>query len=278
MKIFIFGSRGMAGHMIKEYFMKETDYDIVISSREESSDKNHYKIDILNDEKVLAALDDAKPDIIINCTGILNDEAERNQELALKVNGVFPHRLAKWANENHKKVIQISTDCVFKGDRGNYAETDKPDGATSYAISKRVGELMSDRHITIRTSIIGPEIKRNGIGLFQWFMNQKGKIHGYQKVKWNGITTLQLAKVIDAMIKNDCSGLYHITAPHPITKHHLLKMLQSIFQKNDVIITPVNAPVLDRTLKATRKDFHCQIPNYETMLFELKEWMNRCDR
>lgn len=274
MRVFIFGSRGMAGHIIKDYFRKETDYDIFSSSRENEQKKNHYKVDVLNTEKVNRVLDEVQPNIIINCIGILNDNAEQHPKTAYKVNGVFPHRLAQWANENDAKVIQMSTDCVFKGDKGNYVETDQPDGITSYALSKRLGELIDTQHITIRTSIIGPEIKRNGIGLFHWFMKQKGKINGFQKVSWNGITTLQLAKVIHSMIRSNRSGLYHITAPNPVTKYDFLKMIQSVFQKRDVNILPVDTPVLDRTLKNTRKDFHYQIPNYETMLQEMKEWMN----
>lgn len=274
MKLFIFGSRGMAGHMLEEYFIKETEYAVYSSSREKVKKKNHFKIDVLQHEQVINALNKVKPDVIINCTGILNEQAERQLEIAYIVNGIFPHRLVEWANDNDAKVVQISTDCVFKGDRGNYVETDKPDGITTYALTKRLGELLSEPHITIRTSIIGPELKQDGVGLFQWFMKQSGKVYGYKNALWNGMTTLQLAKVIHEMLERNGSGLYHIAAAKEISKYELLNLIQFIFQKNNVKILPSTTPVIDRTLSVTRKDFYIEIPDYETMLKELKEWMN----
>lgn len=277
MKVFIFGSHGMAGHVIKEYFVKKTNYQIFSSSRKKEKNNHHFQLDILHSKKVNKVLDEVKPNFIINCTGILNKEAEIKQQEAYEVNGVFPHRLAKWADNHHAKVIQISTDCVFDGKKGNYSETDKPNGTSSYALTKRLGELIGTEHITIRTSIIGPELKQNGIGLFQWFMRQTGEIYGYKNARWNGITTLQLAKVIHAIIQANLSGLFHITAPTPITKYELLKLIQSVFQKNDVTIIPSAQPVIDRTLKNNRKDFLIEIPDYKTMLIELKEWMSQDD-
>lgn len=275
MKVFIFGSRGMAGHVMKDYFIKSTNYEVYTSSRTNENRNHHFKLDVLDTAKVYQVLEQVKPNVIINCIGILNEAAEQNRKEAFEVNGVFPHRLAKWADNHQAKVIQISTDCVFDGKKGNYSEADKPNGTSSYALSKRLGELIHTPHITIRTSIIGPELKQNGIGLFQWFMNQTGEIYGYKNARWNGITTLQLAKVTHALTQSNLSGLFHITAPTAISKYELLKLIQSVFQKNDVTITPTDKPIIDRTLKNTRSDFSYKIPDYETMLIEMKEWMNQ---
>lgn len=275
MIVFVFGSRGMAGHMIANYLKSKTDYEVFTSSRESPTTRNHYQLDVENTNKVMATLNEVKPDVIINCIGILNDKASQNQQMACEINGVFPHRLAQWADDNNAKIIQISTDCVYAGKKGNYAEMDKPDGTTMYAVSKRLGELDNNRDITIRTSIIGPELRANGIGLFQWFMKQKGEVYGFQNVRWNGVTTLELAKVIHAFIQQQITGLYHFVAPQTITKYDLLKLIQSTFYKNDVTILPADTPVLDRTLKNTRTDFHYETPNYEKMLAELKAWMKQ---
>lgn len=141
-------------------------------------------------------------------------------------------------------------------------------------MTKALGEIRSNHHVTLRTSIIGPELK-DGIGLFHWFMKQKGRINGYRKVFWNGITTLQLAKVIETVIEKDGAGLFHITAPEIISKYDLLKQIQQIFLKKDVTIHPYDEIVLDRTLKNTRTDIVFRVPSYEKMLTELYEWMVR---
>ncbi|PWA12718.1 NAD(P)-dependent oxidoreductase [Pueribacillus theae] len=272
MIVFLFGSQGMAGHMIANYLKRKTDLFVYTSSRYES-DSNHYQLDVLDNEKVRKTLNQVKPDIIINCTGILNQYAENDPKLAFLVNGLFPHRLVEWADKNDAKVIQISTDCVFLGVSGNYSENDKPDGQSVYAKSKILGELTDTNHLTIRTSIIGPELKENGIGLFHWFMKQQGQILGYKNVLWNGVTTLELAKAIHSLIEQQTAGLYHLTAPTTISKYTLLKKIQTIFHKNDVTILPSETPVLNRTLINTRTDFSYEVSDYDKMLLQLKEWM-----
>lgn len=262
----------MAGHVIADYLKETKRYAVYTSSRQENG-SNHYPLDVRNEDKVKEALLEVKPDVVINAVGILNQFAEADPKTASLVNGIFPHRLKDLANTLGARVIQISTDCVFSGERGNYAETDQPDGKSIYAKSKLLGELVEGRHLTIRTSIVGPELRENGIGLFQWFMKQKGQINGYQKVLWNGVTTLELARAIDNMIEEKISGLYHLTAPNVISKHDLLKKIQTAFQKDDVVIQLAETPVLNRTLLNTRSDFKYVVPDYDTMLSELKEWM-----
>ena len=141
-----------------------------------------------------------------------------------------------------------------------------------------MGEIISEKHLTIRTSIIGPELKENGIGLFLWFMKQKGEIKGYEKVLWNGVTTLELAKALDTMIQKNITGLYHLGADEKISKAALLKLISEIFEKNDVEIIPDSNIVLDRTIKNKRSDFKYQVPTYEKMLVDLREWMKSSNK
>ncbi|MCG3055850.1 sugar nucleotide-binding protein, partial [Escherichia coli] len=134
------------------------------------------------------------------------------------------------------KLIHISTDCVFLGDKGNYTESDAPDGTSIYAQSKQLGEIISDKHLTVRTSIIGPELKTDGIGLFLWFMKQTGKIKGYKRALWNRVTTIELAKAIEVFIQQDVTGLYHLATEPKISKFDLLQLMKEVFQKDDVTI------------------------------------------
>ncbi|RRN71580.1 SDR family oxidoreductase [Peribacillus simplex] len=274
MKVLILGGKGMAGHVITAYFQQNPQYKVFYTSRD-PEDKDSIFLDITIPTKLEEIIESIKPDIIVNCIGILNDHASNNPKLAFQVNSLLPHELVKLTERNKGKLIHISTDCVFSGTKGNYTEGDIPDATSFYAQSKQLGEIISDKHLTIRTSIIGPELKDDGIGLFQWFMKQRDQIIGYEKVLWNGVTTLELAKAIEALIKNNVTGLYHLGSENKVSKYHLLKLIKRTFNKTDVEILPDSKIVLDRTIKNTRNDFYYQIPTYEHMLKELKSWMEK---
>ncbi|MGC3792191.1 dTDP-4-dehydrorhamnose reductase family protein [Priestia aryabhattai] len=273
MKILVLGGQGMAGHVIKSYFQSKPDYTVYYTSRNQK-DKNSIYLEIKDFIALEGIIDSIKPNIIINCIGILNESASSNSIQAFQINSLLPHQLTKLAERYKGKVVHISTDCVFSGTKGDYKEGDPPDGTSIYAQSKQLGEIIDDRHLTVRTSIIGPELKENGIGLFLWFMQQKGTIKGYKNVLWNGVTTLELAKALDSLINNDITGLYHLGSEKKISKFDLLNLIKKIFNKDDVEIIPDTNITLDRTIKNTRKDFKYNIPSYEQMLLELKDWMD----
>ena len=126
-------------------------------------------------------------------------------------------------------LIHISTDCVFSGNKGNYIETDYRDARDIYGLSKALGEIDNENDLTIRTSIIGPELKTNGEGLFHWFLSQKGNVYGYTDAIWGGVTTLEFAKAIDCAIEQRITGLINLTNKVPISKYELLKLSQKIF-------------------------------------------------
>ncbi|WP_456318540.1 dTDP-4-dehydrorhamnose reductase family protein [Priestia megaterium] len=273
MKILILGGKGMAGHVITNYFKKKSEYTVFYTSRD-LNDTDSIYVDVTNLTKLEELIETIKPDITINCIGILNEHATNNNKLAFQVNSLLPHQLVKLTERCQGKLIHISTDCVFSGNKGDYTENDIPDGTSVYAQSKQLGEIISKKHLTIRTSIIGPELKEDGIGLFLWFMQQTGVIKGYEKVWWNGVTTLELAKAIEVMINQDITGLYHLSAEEKISKFGLLRLIQEVFHKSDVDIIPDSQIVLDRTIKSTRKDFQYKTPSYKQMLIELKDWMH----
>ncbi|PAK40219.1 dTDP-4-dehydrorhamnose reductase family protein [Peribacillus simplex] len=272
MKLLILGGQGMAGHMLKAYFIQNPQYQVFYTSRDLHDKKSLY-LDVTDLTRLEEIIDTIKPNITINCIGILNEHASNNTKLAFQVNSVFPHQLVKLTERNGGKLIHISTDCVFSGSKGDYTEADIPDSTTIYGQSKHLGEIKSEKHLTIRTSIIGPELKENGIGLFLWFMKQKGLVKGFEKVLWNGVTTLELAKAVDTMIQMNITGLYHLGSEEKVSKFALLKMVSEIFGKKDVEIIPDSNIILDRTIKNTRTDFQYQVPPYEKMLVELREWL-----
>ncbi|ANE46087.1 dTDP-4-dehydrorhamnose reductase [Paenibacillus swuensis] len=273
MKLLILGGNGMAGHLLVDYFRKHTDHEVYFTSRDRRL-PGGLLLDVREPAQVEAVVRAVSPDVIINAVGILNESARLHEVDAYKVNAMLPHQLATVADTLGARVIHISTDCVFSGAKGDYTESDFTDGDSVYAKSKALGELKGSPHMTLRTSIIGPETRGNGIGLLDWFLKQSGTVKGYTGVLWNGITTLELAKAVRHFVKHPIDGLVQLTAPEKVSKHDLLILFRDIWNKEDVRIIPDGEMVLDRTLRSTRTDLNYNVPEYEVMLRELYEWMN----
>jgi len=267
----IFGSTGMAGHVITRYFKSLKKHAIFNSSRSRLDEDTHV-LDVFNREGVINYIEHVSPDIIINCTGVLIRESELYPDRAIYVNSYFPRFLENLGYKYKFKLIHLSTDCVFSGEKGNYSETDEKDGKTMYAKTKALGEIINDKDLTIRTSIIGPELKKTGEGLFHWFFGQKNEINGYNRVYWTGVTTLELAKALDVAIEENLCGLYHLVPNNKISKHELLILIKKIWNF-PIRIIKSDVPVNDKSLINTRTDFFYNVPNYEVMLKELHEWM-----
>jgi dTDP-4-dehydrorhamnose reductase len=268
-KILIVGSKGMAGHIIRQLLIETSAFNVIDISRDGESFKSTYTFDLTDLRQLESVLDIEKPDLIINCVGVLNQAAESNPERSIFINSFIPHFLSGRC----KRLIHISTDCVFNGSKGNYAESDPKDGYGFYAESKSLGEVTYGPHLTIRTSIIGPELKSNGSGLLHWFLNQIGQINGYSNALWSGVTTLQLAKFIEDLIDNpDITGLIHYTNNAKISKLNLLKLVALTFSKK-IDIIPYDDYHVDKSLINTRSDIDFKIPDYKDMLMDLSEFM-----
>lgn len=273
MKIFVTGANGMAGHMIVNYLRSLPNIDVYASIRGQSDHPKIFQLDLTDEKSTFEVLQQIRPDIVINAAGILNDDTTKRLKEAIFINSLLPHILANYGDELGFKLIHISTDCVFSGLRGKHIEDSPTDSTTVYAKTKGLGEVIDKRHLTIRTSIIGPELRKNGIGLFHWFMTQTGKIKGYQQVFWNGVTTLELSKAIAWVISHNIGGLVHLASTIEISKYSLLNILKDEFNKTDVQIVPSTSEKSDKTLMNTRKDFTYKVPSYRVMIQELKQWM-----
>jgi len=273
MMILIFGVGGMAGHVLYRYFSSFSQFEVwgTVHSPLEKFKQVH-NLDVRNRHRVLTMIRHLQPDVVVNAIGLLNLSAQQNISDAIYVNALFPRLLAHYAKTHGFKLVHISTDCVFSGQRGNYMEQDIADGTSVYAKSKSLGEVVDDGNLTIRTSIIGPELKPDGIGLLGWFLQQKGPIYGYRQVLWNGVTTMQLARAIHWSLSRNITGLAHLGAPNKISKYELLNMCNATFHKSIPII-PSDEPQSDKSLLNTRTDFCVPLPPYEIMLEEMKQWM-----
>lgn len=272
MRFLVLGCNGMAGHTISLY-LKERGHYVMGFAHEKSEYVDSVVGDARNIDFMRNLIIDGKYDTVINCIGILNQFAEQNKALATFLNSYFPHFLAEVTSDTETQVIHMSTDCVFSGKKGAYTEEDFRDGETFYDRSKALGELEDNKNITLRNSIVGPDINPNGIGLLNWFMKQSAPISGYTKAMWTGQTTLQLAKTMEVAAKERASGLYNTVPNHSISKYDLLRLFNKYLRNDMIQISPVEGMNADKSLKRTRYDFDYIIPDYEVMVAELADWV-----
>ena len=258
-KLLIIGVNGMLGNCLFKYFVERTNIRTYGLLRNKKKAPNSYKyfkserimekdfLDINNLDKIL---NDLKPNIIFNCTGIVKQNPlSKDLESSIKVNSLFPHLLNKLTLKFKARLIHFSTDCVFSGLKGNYLENDFADANDIYGRSKFLGEISSEGNITIRTSFIGKELGTNR-ALLNWFLSQKEKIKGYRNAIYSGLTTLEIAKVLDKYVipNPDLQGLYHLSADN-IDKYSLLSLLNEVYKKHLFIEEDLNIRI-DRSLNS----------------------------
>ena len=268
-KILVLGSTGLIGHQVFNYLHYNDQYELYNFAYRKPLQHDTVILDARKEKKYLKKIENIAPDFIINCVGVLINGANINPENAIFLNAYMPHRLARLADEISAKLIHISTDCVFSGNKDtDYIETDTKDGFGIYAKTKALGEVISEDHLTLRTSVVGPELKNDGEELFHWFMNQNGAIDGYTKAIWSGVTTLELAKAVDFSIRTGITGLHHVTNNASINKYDLLRLFQKHTQKK-ISINAVNGKKSNKSFIDTRGLLGYEIPSYDRMISEM---------
>lgn len=273
MKFLILGCNGMAGHMVSLY-LSEQGYEVEGYARQHSSFVNTIVGDARNTELLKETIEKGNYSAVVNCIGVLNKFAENDHEAAVYLNAYFPQFLAKVTEDTGTQMIHISTDCVFRGSRGGYTEFDFPDGELFYDRSKALGEIVNKKDITFRMSIIGPDINKNGIGLMNWFMQEKGRVKGYKNAIWTGQTTFQLAKTIENAAIQRVHGLYNMVPEEYISKYDMLVLFNKYLRSEPIEVVPEENFRIDKSLRRTNYElFSYKIPGYEQQIKELGEWM-----
>jgi len=260
--ILILGVTGMLGHTLFKSLSQDPGLHVYGAARQKNAKTLFSKalakqiltnVDVEDDRSLVATFQKVKPDVIINCIGLIKQISAANDTLqAIPLNTLLPHRLAYLCKQINARLILMSTDCVFSGKKGNYKESDQPDCADLYGQSKLLGEILDQEHVlTIRTSIIGYEL-RGGHSLVNWFLKQKGSVAGYTQAIYSGLPTIELARIIHELIlpKPKLSGLYQI-ASNPISKFDLLNLIAKTYQKK-ISITKTNIPKINRSLSYTK--------------------------
>jgi dTDP-4-dehydrorhamnose reductase len=276
-KILILGAAGMAGHIMYYYLQSLHKYELFTACFRNKLEKDSIILNVYDTNGIKTMLNDINPDYIINCVGILVKGSKESPENAIYINAYYPHLLARLLNEYNAaaRLIHISTDCVFSGEKGLYTDADIKDALDVYGMTKNLGEIIDDTNLTIRTSIIGPELKENGEGLFHWIFKQWeiGEINGYEKSLWGGVTTLELAKAVEQCISCSITGLYQLTNGEKISKYELVRLIVNQFNLN-VLVQKADGIVTDKSiLPSKRNNFSFIVPSYTTMIEELYNFM-----
>jgi dTDP-4-dehydrorhamnose reductase len=262
MKILVLGVTGMLGNAMFRYLSGDGRYDVYGSARgagtsgyfaPELASKIVTGVDVESHDSLVQLFGRVQPNLVINCIGLIKQLSEAKDPLvAIPINAMLPHRLARLGQVSGARLIHISTDCVFSGSKGNYLESDPSDAEDLYGRSKYLGEVDYPNAITLRTSIIGPELGNGARGLLGWFLSQQNVAGGYTRAIFSGVPTVELARVINEFVipRPALTGVFHV-ASEPISKHELLQVFARVYKKT-VEIRPIATPVIDRSLNAER--------------------------
>ncbi|MFJ7140624.1 dTDP-4-dehydrorhamnose reductase family protein [Pseudomonas protegens] len=262
MKVLVLGITGMLGSTVFKVFSQDPQHEVWGTARSLSALKHSFLpdyvrvlsgVDVLDQDALTAAMVQVRPDVVINCVGLIKQLADAKDPLtALPINAMLPHRLAQLCALSGARLIHISTDCVFSGAKGGYLETDTSDAEDLYGKSKYIGELHDEPHaITLRTSIIGHELNSDH-SLVDWFLKQQGSVRGFTRAIFSGLPTVELARVMKDFVlpHPQLNGLYHVAA-EPIAKSDLLALIARQYEKT-IDIHPDAKLVIDRSLNSDR--------------------------
>lgn len=261
MRVMVLGVTGMLGNAMFRLLSENIGLAVYGTVRSEGSRRFFpdnlsgmiiADVHVENHDSLLRAFATVRPDVVVNCVGLVKQLADANDPLqAVPINTLLPHRLAALCQATGARLVHISTDCVFSGAKGNYLESDLPDADDLYGRSKLLGEVDYPHAITLRTSIIGHELSGHR-SLVGWFLAQQGSVKGFTRAIFSGLPTVELARAVcDFVLPHPhLHGLYHVAA-RPINKFDLLKLVAKTYGK-DIEIIPSDELVIDRSLKADR--------------------------
>lgn len=261
MKVLILGAGGMLGNAVIRVMCEDkrlTVFGTIRSSKvpqtfsQEIAKSIVTGLDVTNQDSFVKVFNKVKPDVVINCIGLVKQLAEVDDPLvALPINAILPHQLSNLCALVGARLVHISTDCVFSGIKGNYKETDTSDATDLYGKSKYLGEVTYPNAITLRTSIIGHELY-SAHGLVGWFLAQQGSCKGFKRAVFSGLPTTVLATIIRDIVlsKPELNGVYHVAAK-PISKYDLLSLVAKVYGKI-IDIIPDDQLVIDRSLNADK--------------------------
>jgi len=275
MKIMILGSTGMIGHKIHQVLSRNKAFSLFNISKSQLNDETII-LDLRDIDELHSVINYVKPNVVINAAGILIEDSELRPLDSVCLNAVLPLTLKHLSKELEFKLIQISTDCVFSGKNGPYSVSDIKDANSVYGRTKALGEVNDLSNLTIRTSVIGPDLSEDGQELFNWFMNQSGEVNGFSRSIWSGVTTLELAKCIEYSILEKIRGFKHLSSGAPISKYELLCEMNKQSGKG-LVVNKIGGPVSNKALLPDNNFFYSAPQNYKELLRDMISDIRKSD-
>jgi dTDP-4-dehydrorhamnose reductase len=280
-RILVLGGDGMLGHKLLRHFGAYHDIRVTLRRGLEAYAEyelfhqgNAYPdVDVRSSQRLIEVLSDFHPEVVINAVGVVKQRAAAKLAIpSIEINALLPHRLALLTRAIDATLVHISTDCVFSGRMGGYTEASASDAEDLYGKSKFLGEVSDEGCITLRTSIIGRELSRK-TGLLEWFLAQREPIRGYTKAIYSGLTTQELARVVEHLLAEfpKAHGLYNVSS-EPISKYGLLVMIREALGLSIDIAADAEFRC-DRSLNSDRfrKEFGYTPPTWQAMVDELAQ-------
>lgn len=259
--LLVLGASGMLGNAMLRLFSQSDGYRVLGTVRSARAMRQLAPalqpslivgVDVENFDSLSRGIALAKPDVVVNCIGVVKQLAEADDPLtAIPINSLLPHRLARLCELAGARLVHVSTDCVFSGARGMYTEADHADADDLYGRSKFLGEVDYPHAVTLRTSIIGHELD-GARSLVGWFLAQRGQVKGFTKAVFSGLPTVELARVVRDFVlpRPALRGTYHVSAD-PINKYDLLRLVAQAYGSSTAIV-PDASLVIDRSLDSGR--------------------------
>jgi dTDP-4-dehydrorhamnose reductase len=281
MRILILGGDGMLGHRLLRHLGKR--HEVLVTLRQPlaayaafglfTAENSRAGVDVRDDAALKRILNDFHPAAIVNAAGIVKQRTTPNESIAnIEINALLPHRVSLLSKDFGARLLHFSTDCVFSGTTGNYTETGRTDPDDLYGRTKLVGEVADSGCITLRTSIIGRELSRKK-GLLEWFLAQRGVVHGYRLAIYSGFTTHEMARIVEKILveRPQASGVYHVSS-EPISKYHLLCLIRDKLGL-PITVLPDDTVRCNRSLDSThfRNEFGYSPPSWDKMIEELAQ-------
>jgi dTDP-4-dehydrorhamnose reductase len=280
MKVLIIGATGMLGYSLFSNLTEYSELDVYGTVRNIKGKERFFinypnniieGIEVDNINKIENVISNLKPDVVINCIGLIKQHDISKQHTdAIAINSLLPHQLASICSRLEAKFIHFSTDCIFSGRKGGYLEDDIPDAIDLYGKSKRLGEVDYYPHLTLRTSIIGHELSSN-VSLIDWFLSQENKTKGFSKAIFSGLPTCVIAKLLAENIlpKADLTGVYQLSVD-PIDKYSLLTLVAEIYNKK-IEVEDSTELVIDRSLNSDRLQqlIRFKVPTWESLITDM---------
>lgn len=282
--LLVLGASGMLGNAVLRWFARDARFQVFGSVRNLGVLKDLQQrapqvqlvtgFDVETEDGLHRLFAQVRPEVVINCIGVVKQLAGADDPLiAIPINALLPHRLAEHCRRANARLIHISTDCVFSGERGHYAEADRPDATDLYGRSKLLGEVLAPHVVTLRTSIVGHELT-SGHGLLGWFLAQSGTAPGFTQAISSAVPTVELARVLSDFVLPDegLNGIFHVGAA-PISKHALLQQVAEAYAL-DTVLLPTELPAVDRSLDcrlfASRTGY--QAPGWDVLARQMREF------